>query len=429
MKIFLTGASGFIGHALLLALVRQGHEITAGCRHPERLLGLSAQVKPLSIDFAAMHSPEQWLAHLHGIEVIINCVGIIAESPSQRFAQVHSHAPIALFTAGVQAGVAKIIQISALGADGQAQSAYHLSKRAADEALRQLPVVGLVLQPSLVYGGRAQSMALLQALAALPVHLLPDGGKQLLQPIHVDDVAAAVCQCLNPAVNASATLHLVGPTPISYAVLLQGLRQRLGKPAALAWAVPLRYLSTAASLGKFFGEPILSKDSIAMLSRGNSADATDITALLGRPPIGIAQQLWQKPASQAERWHTQLYLIKPLLRVVIALVWLWSGITSLWFYPHPLSYELLAATGVTGNAAPLLLYGLAFLDMTLGVATLCRYRPVALLTGQLMMVAFYTVVISVALPEFWFHPFGPLLKNLPFLMTLYIYRQLEGEGA
>jgi hypothetical protein len=67
--------------------------------------------------------------------------------------------------------------------------------------------------------------------------------------------------------------------------------------------------------------------------------------------------------------------------------------------------------------------------MALGVATLCRYRPVALLTGQLMMVAFYTVVVSVALPEFWFHPFGPLLKNLPFLMTLYIYRQLEGEGA
>jgi hypothetical protein len=51
-----------------------------------------------------------------------------------------------------------------------------------------------------------------------------------------------------------------------------------------------------------------------------------------------------------------------VLGVVIALVWLWSGITSLCFYPHELSYQLLAATGVTGIAAPVVLYGLAVLD-------------------------------------------------------------------
>ncbi|MDD5273292.1 MAG: DoxX-like family protein, partial [Methylovulum sp.] len=143
----------------------------------------------------------------------------------------------------------------------------------------------------------------------------------------------------------------------------------------------------------------------------------------------LTQGLLLKPASQAERLHAHLYFIKPLLRLVIAFVWLWSGITSLFFYPHPLSYQLLAATGVIGTAAPIMLYGLALMDIALGLATLCQYRTLTLLHCQIGVVLFYTVVVSLTLPEFWLHPFGPLLKNLPFLLTLWIYQQLEGEKA
>jgi hypothetical protein len=106
--------------------------------------------------------------------------------------------------------------------------------------------------------------------------------------------------------------------------------------------------------------------------------------------------------------------------LLIALVWLWSGITSLFFYPHQASYQLLAETGVTGIAAPFALYGLALMDIGLGLATLARYRLQALLNLQMVIVLVYTLVISVALPEFWLHPFGPILKNLPFLMVLWI---------
>ena len=175
-------------------------------------------------------------------------------------AQLHTKAPVALFNACERAGIKKIIQISALGADDQAQSAYHLSKKAADDALRQLPLDWFILQPSLVYGDRAQSSALLHALAALPVQVLPDGGLQQLQPIHVDDVAAAVCRCLEPSTPARKALALVGPTPIANADLLQKLRRRLGKPAARTVALSQRYLLILAGLGKYLGEPILSKD-------------------------------------------------------------------------------------------------------------------------------------------------------------------------
>lgn len=379
------------------------------------------------MDFALAGNIEQCLPHLNGIDAIINCVGIIAETKGQTFAQLHTLAPIALFNVGAQIGVKKIIQISALGADAEAESAYHLSKRAADEALRSLPLDWFILQPSVVYGNRAQSSALFHALAALPLHVLPDGGTQQLQPIHVDDLVATVCKCLEPSTPAQKTLALVGPSPMTYADLLQNLRHRLGKPPARAISIPHRYVLAAASLGKWLDEPIFSKDNIAMLSRGNTADVSGIAELLGRLPASMTVQLFEKPASQAERWHAHLYFLKPILRFTIAFVWLWSGITSLFFYPHELSYQLLAATGITGSVAPMMLYGLALMDIALGLATLLLYRPRALMLWQIGIVLIYTLIVSFTLPEFWLHPFGPLLKNIPFLLSLFIYRTLAGE--
>jgi cellulose synthase/poly-beta-1,6-N-acetylglucosamine synthase-like glycosyltransferase len=137
--------------------------------------------------------------------------------------------------------------------------------------------------------------------------------------------------------------------------------------------------------------------------------------------------LLPQPASQAERWHAGLYFLRPLLRLSIAFLWLWSGIVSLFFYPHEQSYRFLSATGVTGIAAPITLYGLALLDIALGLATLAAYRPRRLILIQLILVLLYTLTVGIALPEFWLHPFGPVLKNVPLLITLLVYLPLEGE--
>jgi hypothetical protein len=259
--------------------------------------------------------------------------------------------------------------------------------------------------------------------------LLPDGGHQLLQPIHIADVARTVCRCLEPAVSDRKTLALVGPCPITYADWLQGLRRRIGKPKAVAWSVPYRYALTMAGLGKWLGEPILNKDNLAMLNRGNCADPGPLTQFLGRAPVNLNEQWFEQAASQAERWHAGLYFLKPLLRYVIAFVWLWSGITSLFFYPHQFSYQLLAPLGITGVGAPIALYGLAAMDIAFGLATLSRFRIRSLMLWQFWIVLGYSLVVALRLPEFVFHPFGPLLKNLPFLMCLLMFRAMEGEQS
>ncbi|MCV5949169.1 NAD(P)H-binding protein, partial [Escherichia coli] len=91
--------------------------------------------------------------HLAGVDAVVNAAGLFRQTRTARFADVHVRGPCALFTACAKAGVARVVQISALGADEAARSAYHLSKKEADDFLLRLPLASAaVAQPSLVYG-------------------------------------------------------------------------------------------------------------------------------------------------------------------------------------------------------------------------------------------------------------------------------------
>ncbi len=427
MNILLTGASGFIGRHILQTLEQQNHNVIACCRKPEKLFFKAETSSILQLDYAEMTSESDWSPYLQDIDAVINCVGIISESKNQTFQMLHAQVPIVLFKAAEQVGVKKIIQISALGADETAKSAYHLSKKAADDVLKSLALDWTILQPSIVYGDGAQSMALFHALAASPVHVLIDGGKQLMQPVHVSDIAATIDQCLKPELTVRQTLSLVGPEAISYKFLLQQLRQRLGKKTALAFSLPGGIAERSVFIGKWLGEATFNAENIAMLRQGNFANAEPIKQFLGRPTHSLKEKLLSKPANQAERWHAGLYFLRPLLRLSIAFLWLWSGIVSIFFFPHEQSYQFLAASGITGNSAPITLYGLALMDIILGLATLFAYRIRPLILFQLTIIFLYTITITFTLPEFWLHPFGPVLKNIPLLVTLLVYLNLEGE--
>jgi len=144
-SILLTGACGFIGGRLMAALTGAGH----------RVRGVS---RGSGHDFARMTTADAWRPLLAGVDTAINAVGIIAETRGQRFEPIHHLAPAALFRACVDAGVERIIQISALGADAHGITDYQRSKYAADEVLRALPVRGFVLRPSLIVGAENASL-------------------------------------------------------------------------------------------------------------------------------------------------------------------------------------------------------------------------------------------------------------------------------
>jgi uncharacterized protein YbjT (DUF2867 family) len=276
MNVLLTGATGFIGHNAAAALAQAGH-----------------QIRPLSrrhgADVRHMLTPEDWLAHLEGIDAVVNCIGIIGEHGTQRFAPLHTLAPMALFRACVRAGIRRVIQISAVGTDETAFSAYHLSKRAADDDLRALDLDWFVLRPSLVYGLGGASTRLFMRLARLPLLPVLGDGQQLLQPVHISDVASAILYALT-ATESRKTLDIVGSETIIYSEWLQRMRQAQGLPRARLLHIPFSAALLLARMGRHFN-PMLQPENLLMLKAGYRADVQPLAHFLGRLPVPFAPHL------------------------------------------------------------------------------------------------------------------------------------------
>jgi uncharacterized protein YbjT (DUF2867 family) len=426
MNILLTGATGFIGGHVLRALLAQNHRITVVCRHSERLLQQFPGLRAVEQDFADATDSGDWLPHLQGIDAVINAVGIIKEAPGASFETVHHLAPAALFSACAQLGIKKIVQISALGAQLDAETAYFTSKAKADAHLQSLDLDWFIFKPSIVFGKGAKSMGLLAALAALPVTPLLDGGEQKLQPVAVGDLSQAVSVALKPETRPRQIIHAVGPEPIRFAAILALLAGYLGRRLRTL-SISHFWLGALLPLTAWLDEPVLNKQSLAMLQRGNTAAADGFAAFLGRSPVALDQFLQAAPVSQAERWHARLYFLRPLLTLSIALVWIWTGWISAFVYPAEESYRMLSRVGIEGGLAPLVLYGASLADFVLGLALLLRWRLRQVVAVQVAIMLAYMGVISLFLPEYWLHPFGPLIKNLPLLAATLIMLIIEEE--
>lgn len=268
MNILLTGASGFVGRNLCAALNAAGHRV-----HPaDRRHG---------IDMTRMLQPADWHPHLENIDAVINTVGIIGQTRRQRFDVLHTQAPIALFRACEQAGVRRVVQVSALGADESALSAFHLSKRAADEALLHMALEGSVVRPALIYGRGGTSAALFLRLAALPRIPVLEDGQQQLQPVHISDVVATIL-CALSVTPVTRVIDVVGPDTLSFADWMQTLRTAQGLPPGRLLQVPYRLALAACHLGRAT-HPLAEPANLRMLRRGCTADGRIVQNLLGRP--------------------------------------------------------------------------------------------------------------------------------------------------
>lgn len=115
-----------------------------------------------------------------------------------------------------------------------------------------------------------------------------------------------------------------------------------------------------------------------------------------------------------------------LTRVVLAIIWIVTGMLSLGIFPQHESLNLLDQIGLSGASALVALYGAASLDILLGILTL-SHPSRSLWRTQAALVLGYSAIITVSLPQYWLHPFGPILKNLPILLLLWLlYKHQRG---
>jgi uncharacterized protein YbjT (DUF2867 family) len=426
MRILLTGASGFIGQHLLHALLAEGHHVVCAVRKVKA--STDPRLTYIHADFARDTDPSAWVARLAGIDAVINAVGIFRESGAQTFARLHTETPRALFAACAESEVQMVIQFSALGADSEANTRYHQSKRAADDYLAALPLRSYIVQPSLVYGKEGASARAFRMLASMPFTVRFGNAPQLVQPIHIDDLVAAVTGLLRHRLAvaglAAQRVPLVGPQALSFTDYLAALRAAMGMGKLRVLRLPGRIARLFAHAGRWLPGAMLDDDALRMLDRGNTAEPALTALLLGHPPRPITAFITD-PA--AERVRAKLDWLLPILRWSIGAVWIITAIVSFGLYPPAQSYALLARTGIPPGLQPLMLYGAAAFDLLLGLGTLLLRRRRWLWRAQLALIGFYTVVIAIRLPEFLLHPYGPLSKNLPMLAAIWLLYQLDED--
>ncbi len=242
MRIVLLGATGFVGHNLLPALSAAGHQCVVLCRYTPACRDLTL-IPGVELKQADIHDADVLEAQLQGADAAINMVGILNESGRKGagFRKVHVELVEKLISACRQAGVKRLVQVSALNA-GKGDSYYLITKGQAEELIRSAcDLQSTIVQPSVIFGRGDDFFnrfaALLKLIPAFPL-ACPDAK---MQPVWVGDVAAAITAALDDPESIGKTLVMVGPEEFTLKELVErtavmaGLKRRvIGLPDALS---------------------------------------------------------------------------------------------------------------------------------------------------------------------------------------------------
>lgn len=283
--VLLCGGQGFIGQALARQLRAQGMRVIAASRRSQ---------PPLQ--FGKLQQPADWLPHLQGVDMVINAVGSLRDQPGPDGASLealHQTSPQALFEACAQAGVRRVMQLSALGVESN-DTDYARTKRAADAHLLALTAQdqldGIVVRPSIVIGAQGASTQLFMRLALLPVLVLPAVMQQrLMQPVAVDELAEVMVRLLQSP--TTDVVLLGGPQRLSMAQMITSLRQQAGRSKALQLRLPGWATQASARLGDAVPTSPWCSASLQLASLDNCCDPAPMAQWLGRAPTDPAQML------------------------------------------------------------------------------------------------------------------------------------------
>lgn len=272
-NVLVLGGTGFVGRHVCAALHRLGVRVTVPTRRLPHARAI--QVLPnVTVVPADVHDPKALAALLPGHAAVINLVAIL-HGNEETFDRVHVQLPARLAQAAAQAGVQRLVHVSALGADLQAASLYQRSKAQGERALQSAAKAhGLSLslvRPSVIFGRDDRFINLFASLQALAPLVPLAGAHTRFQPVWVQDVAQAVAQACVQSSAQGQTYEAVGPEVLSLADLVRHAgawaghpRPILPLPHALGWM-------QALLMECLPGEPLMSRDNLASMQTDNVA--------------------------------------------------------------------------------------------------------------------------------------------------------------
>ena len=307
------GGSGFVGRNVVRALAKRDYRIRVAVRRPElaghlQPLGRVGQIHTVQ---ANLRYPDSVASALRDSHVAINLVGILAESRAQTFNAVQAEGAATVAKAAAAAG-ARLVHVSAIGADAESASGYARAKAAGEAAVLAAVPEAVIMRPSVVFGPEDQFTNRFAGLARVAPFLpLIGGGETKMQPVYVGDVATAVADAVDGKARAGATYELGGPEVLSFREILKIILDIIDRDRALV-PLPFGLAKLQAAILQFAPGPLkLTPDQVELLRHDNVVTEAAKAAGLTLQGLGISpdsleavgpQYLWRfRPAGQFQR--------------------------------------------------------------------------------------------------------------------------------
>ncbi|MGT2436592.1 complex I NDUFA9 subunit family protein [Bradyrhizobium betae] len=306
------GGSGFLGRNVVRALCRRDYRVRAAVRRPELAgyLQPSGKVGQVHTVQANLRYPASVEAAVRDSDVVINLVGILAEGGAQSFDAVQAKGAETVAKAAAAVG-ARMVHVSAIGADADSPSRYAKAKAAGEAAVLAAVPSATIFRPSVVFGPEDQFTNRFAALARMSPVMPLIGGETKMQPVYVGDVATAIADAVDGKARAGATYELGGPEVLTMREIIEAILEITDRKPML---VPLPFglaRFKAAFLQFAPGMLKLTPDQVTLLAHDNVVSDAAKAAGLTLEGLGIAadsleaiapQYLWRfRPQGQFQR--------------------------------------------------------------------------------------------------------------------------------
>jgi NADH dehydrogenase len=284
------GGSGFIGRHTIRALAKRDFRIRVAVRRPDlaghlQPLGRVGQIMPVQ---ANVRYPDSIAAAARDAQVVVNLVGILAESGAQTFSAVQAEGAAVIARAAAAHG-ARLVHVSAIGADENSESGYARTKAAGEKAVFAAVPSATVFRPSVVFGPEDQFTNRFAALArALPLLPLIGGGETKLQPVFVGDVATALADAVEGKALAPSTYELGGPEELTLRQVQEYVLKTIERTRLLA-PLPFSLARMQAMVLQYAPGPLkLTPDQVELLRSDNVVSQSAKNMGLTLQGLGIA---------------------------------------------------------------------------------------------------------------------------------------------
>lgn len=268
------GGTGFVGTQAVRYLAKAGWRIRVAVRNPNlayrmRLLGDVGQV---DIAQANVRSPDSLNRALEGATAALNLVGVLYEGGRQGFQALHATGAKNVAEAARAQGVARMVQMSALGADANSPSKYARTKAEGEAAVRAVYADAAIVRPSVVFGQGDGFFNRFAAMAQVsPVLPLIGGGQTRFQPVFVGDVGRALARIVTDATSSGQTFELGGPATHTFRELMELMLAEIDQRRGLV-PVPWPVAGMLGSVGDLVSgilPPPITSDQVQLLKADN----------------------------------------------------------------------------------------------------------------------------------------------------------------